>query len=471
MAESSPDRVQSLNFCCQKCSEPLKIHASFASFDPSSLLEMFPPGYESQGLSISLEEGVVPVKPVYLRDSNNGQMTESEGNGNGFLIIGDNNGQGAGNGSRASGSATQTSPVDGSPTQTKIPANSKDNLDMNHRLTVTARLFDILSSQSDIKHPLCEECADFVIDQMDAKLRTIEEECKIYKEFEESLKSRETTDTEKEVEDLTRQLKELEMEEESLLKQIETVNEEQKVVEQELEEQAKQLTEIDEQEAQYWSQYNNLKRQFFRGEDELQSVSNQIRYRNHQLDKLKKTNVFNITFHIWHLGHFGTINGFRLGRLPTVPVEWSEINAAWGQSALLLHCLSKKINLTFERYRLVPYGNYSFLESLSDPSKQLPLYGQGGFRFTWSTKFDNAMIAFLDCLQQFKEEVARIDNTFHLPYRMTDKGRIEDIKQGGNSYSIKIQFNSEEQWTKALKYMLTNLKWILAWVSTRDTLE
>jgi len=31
----------------------------------------------------------------------------------------------------------------------------------------------------------------------------------------------------------------------------------------------------------------------------------------------------------------------------------------------------------------------------------------------------------------------------------------------------RIQFNSEEQWTKALKFMLTNLKWGLAWVSSQ----
>ena len=30
--------------------------------------------------------------------------------------------------------------------------------------------------------------------------------------------------------------------------------------------------------------------------------------------------------------------------------------------------------------------------------------------------------------------------------------------------SIRLQFNQDEQWTKALKYMLTNLKWILAFV-------
>jgi hypothetical protein len=56
-------------------------------------------------------------------------------------------------------------------------------------------------------------------------------------------------------------------------------------------------------------------------------------------------NVFNATFHIWHVGHFATINGFRLGRLPSVPVEWTEINAAWGQTALLLTCLAKAIGM------------------------------------------------------------------------------------------------------------------------------
>ena len=34
----------------------------------------------------------------------------------------------------------------------------------------------------------------------------------------------------------------------------------------------------------------------------------------------------------------------------------------------------------------------------------------------------------------------------------------------------RIQLNSEEHWTKALKYMLTNLKWGIAWVCADSTL-
>ena len=33
--------------------------------------------------------------------------------------------------------------------------------------------------------------------------------------------------------------------------------------------------------------------------------------------------------------------------------------------------------------------------------------------------------------------------------------------------SIKLQFNADAKWTKALKYMLTNLKYLLAWCSKR----
>lgn len=47
-----------------------------------------------------------------------------------------------------------------------------------------------------------------------------------------------------------------------------------------------------------------------------------------------------------------------------------------------------------------------------------------------------------------------------------EKGKIEDSGGSGAFYWIKLQFNSEEQWTKALKFMLTNLKWGLAWVSS-----
>ncbi|TNN67728.1 Beclin-1 [Liparis tanakae] len=269
-------------------------------------------------------------------------------------------------------------------------------------------------------------------------------------------------------ETLLAELHQLKEQEEALVQELETVEEQRAAVAQDLTQSRVHSQQLDTEEQQYQKEYSEFKRQQLELDDELKSVDNQMRYCQIQLDRLKKTNVFNATFHIWHSGQFGTINNFRLGRLPSVPVEWNEINAAWGQTVLLLHALANKMGLRFQRYRLVPYGNHSYLESLTDKSKELPLYCSGGLRFFWDNKFDHAMVAFLDCVQQFKEEVEKGDTGFCLPYRMdVEKGKIEDTGGSGGSYSIKTQFNSEEQWTKALKFMLTNLKWGLAWVTSQ----
>ncbi|NWU84874.1 BECN1 protein, partial [Onychorhynchus coronatus] len=331
-------------------------------------------------------------------------------------------------------------------------------------LQVTGDLFDIMSGQTDVDHPLCEECTDTLLDQLDTQLNITENECQNYKRCLEILEQMNEDDKEK----LQTELKELALEEEQLIQELEDVEKNRKIVAEDLERVRAEAERLEQEEAQYQKEYCEFKRQQLELDDELKSVDNQMRYAQMQLDKLKKTNVFNATFHIWHSGQFGTINNFRLGRLPSVPVEWNEINAAWGQTVLLLHALANKMGLKFQRYRLVPYGNHSYLESLTDKSKELPLYCSGGLRFFWDNKFDHAMVAFLDCVQQFKEEVEKGETRFCLPYRMdVEKGKIEDTGGSGGSYSIKTQFNSEEQWTKALKFMLTNLKWGLAWVSSQ----
>jgi hypothetical protein len=46
-------------------------------------------------------------------------------------------------------------------------------------------------------------------------------------------------------------------------------------------------------------------------------------------------------------GHFGTINGQRMGRLRSQYIEWNEINAGWGYATLLLVCLAQKTGFAF----------------------------------------------------------------------------------------------------------------------------
>lgn len=48
-------------------------------------------------------------------------------------------------------------------------------------LQVTGDLFDIMSGQTDVDHPLCEECTDTLLDQLDTQLNVTENECQNYK--------------------------------------------------------------------------------------------------------------------------------------------------------------------------------------------------------------------------------------------------------------------------------------------------
>lgn len=70
--------------------------------------------------------------------------------------------------------------------------------------------------------------------------------------------------------------------------------------------------------------------------DERHDLNAQIKYATEQRRSLLATNVLDMAFFIWKDGEYGTINGLRLGRLPNDNIEWVEINAAFGQIAMLL---------------------------------------------------------------------------------------------------------------------------------------
>jgi beclin 1 len=413
---------EKIEYLCQRCQQALRLDPSLTNIDDHTLAELSLPISPAPDLRILTQAGSLDrlVPPARLTDSG----------GNGFTLVGE----------------------------------SGEEASISHRLHVTSQLFDMLSDNSQVDHPLCEECTDTLLENMEQQLELAEQDSQEYQEYLTLLNNE--TEESSCVLTLEQELEMLLAEEDNIMTEIKVLRTDEKKVDEDLSEQGKKREDLEKEEERYWREYSRHKEELLQAEDEYRSIDSQLRSTQTHLEKLKKTNVFNATFHIWHSGHFGTINGFRLGRLPSVPVDWNEVNTAWGQTVLLLSSLCGKIDLVLTKYKLVPYGNFSYVKVLSE-NKDLPLYGSGGFKLIWDTKFDAGMAAFLDCLQQFKEEVERGDSGFCLPYEM-DKGKIKDPATG-NSFSVKIQFNSEEQWTKAMKYMLTNLKWGLAWVTSKYT--
>ena len=333
--------------------------------------------------------------------------------------------------------------------------------------------FDAMTELSRVDHPLCEvcgapppsrlarrptgaqECTDAALDRLDVELRGAEEERRRCRDFLAS--SQREGDGGEAVEE--EELAQLREEERRLLDELQRLQGEHAALDAEEAEVAGLEAELADEEARHWTEANGVEREQAARRDEEASVKAQAELSAKQLERLKRTNVFNDAFHIWHNGHFGTINGFRLGRLRAFPVEWAEIDAAWGQTVLLLHTMAHRLNIrTFSRYRLVPNGSFSRILCSDDKGTKLNLYHSRGFGSSQKGLYDRAMAAFLDCLKQFKGFVETRDPHFRLPYA------IEGDQIGDSNAMLSIKAGNEEAWTKALKYVLTDLKWMLAWV-------
>ncbi|XP_045715290.1 beclin-2 [Phyllostomus hastatus] len=322
--------------------------------------------------------------------------------------------------------------------------------------------FDIISGEGDRDQPLCQDCTDNLLEHLDTQLMTSESDVQAYKRRLEGV-------DEDRREALQEELKDAELEEARLARELEETEKNRERAAAALEAAEAETELLEQQERQYQRDYSRLLWQQLDLSDELQSVENQLRYAQAQLAWLEKTNAWRATFEIRDDGPLASINNFRLGCLPAVPVGWGEISAAWGQAALLLLALSRKAGLQFRRFRLVPCGTRSRLQHLSKDSVELPLFfhqGRGGPSYG---EFDRAMLAFLDCMQQFKEEAERGEEPgVCMPCRMhARRGLIAEPGASGEGYSIRSESNTEERWSEALRLVLTNLKCSLDWVCSR----
>ena len=72
----------------------------------------------------------------------------------------------------------------------------------------------------------------------------------------------------------------------------------------------------------FWQFTNEVETQIYDFTEEYNTVIQKKEYTMELLDKLRSTNVCNDSFHISRDGHFGTINGMRLGTLPSLPVGY-----------------------------------------------------------------------------------------------------------------------------------------------------
>ncbi|KAF9425700.1 autophagy protein 6 [Podila epigama] len=410
-------------------------------------LSNYPAGSKTGGTNASANGG------GSLQGSSNGSRQKSVG----YNGTGSNGGTGTGTGAGAGGSGGGGG--GGASGNNELLDQSNNRTAKANRLRTTGKLYDLMSEKSDVDHPLCQECADMLLDALAKQLRDVSRERDCYIEFLRTVNSNVVSDAEMEA--LENDIKAIQEDEDTSIKALRDIEEQQKKVREEIALLEMESLELDKEEERYWQECNEFQLALQNFHNERDSINLKYDYDSRQLEKLHKTNVYNDTFCIGHDGHFATINGFRLGRLPNQHVDWPEINAAWGQTLLLLHTIANKLNFTFKTYRLVPLGSFSRIDKVEGDRASYELYGSGEFgfgRMFLNRRFDNAMVAYLNCLQQLGDYAEQQGSKLELPYKI-NKDRIGDA-------SIKLQFSQDEIWTKALKYTLTNTKWILAYASS-----
>ncbi|KAG0239734.1 hypothetical protein BGW41_007534 [Actinomortierella wolfii] len=328
---------------------------------------------------------------------------------------------------------------------------NKDRMTRTSRAKTKAKLFDLMSGKSDIDHPLCQECCDMLIEVLAKQLRDVSRERDCYIDFLRTVNS--NVISSEEMEELEREIEQIQLDEKASIQALRDIEQQQEAVKAEIAKLEEEAVELDKEEERYWQECNEFQIALQSFHDERDSLNLKYDYDTRQLEKLHKANVYNDIFCIGQDGRFATINGFRLGRLPDQPVEWPEINAAWGQTLLLLHTVASKLNFTFKTYKLVPLGSFSRIDKIEGDKASFELYGSGDYaigRMFHNRRFDQAMVAYLNCLQQLGDYAQQHGPKLAFPYKI-NKDKIGDA-------SIKLQFNQDETWTRALRYTLINTK-------------
>lgn len=475
---------------CQKCRTPLKLDTSLEDLNPASfkiladaapILDPKPPDAPRSAAARERRQQYDEIHeksgpPNYKRESSGTQRTPAKLKPDMSYI------------DVTESVLAPEGPEEVIPTPTKRkpavrkaePAQPLDGADsLSQQMETAVRLFEILSARSDIDHPVCSECTDLLLDGLQRRQASVIRERDAYVDFLK--KAQESMPTDEEKAKTKQDLEAIQQREQEALQELEALEAEKAKMEDEIAALDAEAEELDEEEERFWRERNAFTAELIAFQEERDSLQTQLAHDTKVLESLQRTNVYNDTFVIGHDGLFGTINGLRLGKLADHPVEWAEINAAWGQVVLLLVVVSEKLGYKFKEYELVPVGStskivkYDLKQQPGADGKPkgniLELFTSGnlslGLGGLFHGKFDEAMVAFLDCLRQVGEHVERTSSAaagspgLKMPY-IIQKDKIGDV-------SIRLgNFGQDEQWTKACKYTLTCCKFLLAHASHVD---
>lgn len=359
----------------------------------------------------------------------------------------------------------------------------EDQLPDFSKINSLNQVFEILSTNEDVSHPMCAECSHLLTANYKLKFDQSQREKELYLAFLKKLKqtelllgaqngSQDGNQDEKLAEshaeyvelkalesEKLRELQELEQKHDDLSEQLQELNQELDSLN------SNELNDI-------IKLRNSLSTELQLKQSKLDQAKTLYQKHLNHLDQLRALNIytklFDISFDESNHNH-AKINGFRLGHR----IAWPEINVALGQIVLLLQLLKKRFDVDIEPYKLVPFGSKLYIIKKGTTNSEhgertktnsvLQLYSLNEFSlgklFNFN-KLDVSMIALLEIVSLFSQKLTSLDEELALPYEISAKHDLI----GGKS----IRVTSNAQWTESCRYLLINLNWMLTYASTRS---
>ncbi|KAG7664438.1 atg6 [[Candida] subhashii] len=507
-------------FNCQKCDTPLELDESLKNLNISQLSHLVNERQDKQfeKANIKILDDLDPqeyipkerldlynqvnkgnIEPIQYRnylesdeedddEDENDDFEDEDGSSgsNSYLVLDEETGD----------SDEENGTINGNHEQRQENEEDRE-IRMSSRIKTLTKIFEILSNNQDIDHPLSEDCASLLIENYKLKFDQSQKEKDNYLSFLRKLKDKDNQlnlyDNEHNEEfnpNLSNE--DLDMKLTQSIEEFKELTLLEKTSLQKLKDLENSRNELDSQLKKYEKELEDLQNdgldKILRLKNKLQLELNDKRNKLEQskaayhvhldhIDKLRNLNIYNKIFNIScdSDDKYGTINGFRIG----YKVVWPEINAALGQIISLLVFLVKRLNLKSSTYKLVPMGSQSQIIKFSTVSSDegstssgqttksktvLNMYSSDEFSlgklFNFN-KLDVSMISLLDVVSQIETRLRSLDADIDLPYK------ISPTKDSIGGKSIRVTSNTE--WTQSCKFLLTDLKWMLTFISAHTS--
>ncbi|KAK9449664.1 autophagy protein Apg6-domain-containing protein [Limtongia smithiae] len=167
---------------------------------------------------------------------------------------------------------------------------------LSARFQTSDRLYDIISSRTELDKPICSECMESLVEALRQQYSEVARHRDIYAAFLEQVQQCKPTPEQQLAAE--KELAEITKEQDRVMAELRSVEQERLKVESEIEELERQAAKLDEDEQKFWVTRNKYAQELEDFTNERDAFRSQLARDTALVERLKKTNVYSDVFRI-----------------------------------------------------------------------------------------------------------------------------------------------------------------------------